>query len=1142
MQMIKRTLSILMTVVMLVSVFSMVNVASAAVWDGTAATAFAAGSGTLADPYIIMNAEQFAYMRDCVNNDNANYGAAHYVLGADITLNENVLDDEYNLNAGTFKDFGSIGSSDNNPFKGSFDGAGHTISGYKAGSGTALFRYAGGELKNFKLVDAYQQGWDEASLLVEQLSNTITIKNVTIDGRLNLTGNDRNIGFFVASVRNKKGNVTIEDCVAKGVISGTSGGTAGSFIGGTMSINNTITITNCVNYAKITSKNTAGGFIGNLASANWGAKIYINDCINYGEITAVQYAGGFVGKGSSTSSLNMTRCLNEGAVSGGTYAGGMAGHIYQVVYTGKASFSFNNVFNAATVTSAEGTVGALLGGYGYEKNEYAWTVSNAYYLEGVATVDAVASASATRADLQSGSWLGGAPSLWVVEMGKNPILALVDGEGNGSSHTHVYLPSTSDASCTVPGSTVYTCECGDSYTVEGEPLGHDYVGTQTTDPTCDDAGEMTYVCSRCDDTYTEAVEALGHDYVGTTTKNPTCEEEGETTYDCSRCDASYTEAIDTLDHEYTNGYCDSCGAREIYTPISAEWDIDFVDDNENEIDAVSVADGDFWMVVRLTNYEGRVGEMVNTGDITTSTYDRTVAVATVFAAMNNTQLSAVYENDQIVYTSPYKTASIKTNYDLSDGMLKIIFQSDDNAGCTFSIGATDLDANNGELFRIKVQSQLTKEGAVGVQLVEETAQAMSSVALVNKPEEGEWFPDTVYTAELLLDSRCYDSIYEMKVVDGDVHVHEYTVESKTDATCTEDGTIVYTCTCGDSYTETIPATGHDYVDGTCGNCGEADPDVPQGPTYVEGLAIYGCSTIFQSDYSVRVYVKNSTLEGYTSVKLVAKKAIYDATELVDYETVEITNPTVNASYHLYDYTGFAAREIASDIELYIEAVDAEGNAVYGPVKEYSLREYALNQITKTDDAKFRTMMVDFLNYGAAAQQYFEYNMNAPANAGTEEYQQYATEAREYVSHKDGLTDDSYATRIIGASLVFKNKVNIRGYVSIKNENIDDIMTNWYGEATYVGADGETKTKTIDLSTMTKSSGYYVFSFDNLYSKEMSTPVNFTLYNANGEQMSNTAVYSIESYVVGMSSMGETIKNLSQTLIKFGDSAKAYLTK
>ena len=41
------------------------------------------------------------------------------------------------------------------------------------------------------------------------------------------------------------------------------------------------------------------------------------------------------------------------------------------------------------------------------------------------------------------------------------------------------------------------------------------------------------------------------------------------------------------------------------------------------------------------------------------------------------------------------------------------------------------------------------------------------------------------------------------------------------ATCTTDGQIKYTCTlCGETYTETIPAMGHNYVDGICTNCGE----------------------------------------------------------------------------------------------------------------------------------------------------------------------------------------------------------------------------------------------------------------------------------------------------------------------------------
>ena len=42
------------------------------------------------------------------------------------------------------------------------------------------------------------------------------------------------------------------------------------------------------------------------------------------------------------------------------------------------------------------------------------------------------------------------------------------------------------------------------------------------------------------------------------------------------------------------------------------------------------------------------------------------------------------------------------------------------------------------------------------------------------------------------------------------HTHSYTASITSAATCTETGVMTYTCSCGDSYTETISATGHSY--------------------------------------------------------------------------------------------------------------------------------------------------------------------------------------------------------------------------------------------------------------------------------------------------------------------------------------------
>ncbi|MBQ2815579.1 MAG: hypothetical protein IJE65_02810, partial [Clostridia bacterium] len=390
-------------------------------------------------------------------------------------------------------------------------------------------------------------------------------------------------------------------------------------------------------------------------------------------------------------------------------------------------------------------------------------------------------------------------------------------------------------------------------TYQGDAHIHDYVGSTVKEPTCDETGSMHYTCDCGEDDYYTEIPVLGHKYVGEVTTAPTCYSTGIETFTCSRCGDSYTEELAIVDHAYTAGYCDFCGEREVYTPDGAEWAMDFVDAEGNAIEAVDTVNGEFWMVVRLTNYADLIGEMNYTGDLVTSTFDRTIAFATTLISMDNAEVIAVRENNKIVYATPYDSATLISNYDTTDGLLKVIFQSDDNAGCTFSVGAADLDANNGELFRIKLSSKLTEAGEFDLKFVTETALVSSSVALVNKATAGAWETGVNYTAELKMDKRGYDTIYTVAVEEAEVHEHNYTAVT-TPATCTETGKTVYTCAgCGDTYEEVIPSLGHNYVDGTCSNCGEADPDAVVLPE----LKVKSVSMVLQSNISLNYLVEKS---------------------------------------------------------------------------------------------------------------------------------------------------------------------------------------------------------------------------------------------------------------------------------------------
>ena len=127
-------------------------------------------------------------------------------------------------------------------------------------------------------------------------------------------------------------------------------------------------------------------------------------------------------------------------------------------------------------------------------------------------------------------------------------------------HEHVYTSETVAPSCSKPGYTVYTCECGDSYTENVEPaLGHEYSDWVTTvAPTVENEGLLEKVCSRCGDKVTSSLPKLTpadhtHVYVETR-QEPTCTEYGyiNRTCECGKTESSWGggEPIDPLGHAY----------------------------------------------------------------------------------------------------------------------------------------------------------------------------------------------------------------------------------------------------------------------------------------------------------------------------------------------------------------------------------------------------------------------------------------------------------------------------------------------------------------------------------------------------------------------------------------------------------------
>ncbi len=232
------------------------------------------GSGLAEDPYLIADASQLRWFAAQVNDNSKSTICAQ-------------LTDDIDLKGKEWTPIGK-GSSYANTYKGTFDGNDHEIKNL----------YVTGETSNY-------YG------LFGVLGAGGTIRNLTVSGRVEITGSGSNSCGIGGIVGQLGGAGTIENCTNKAAVSGNYN-TAG-IVGRVGSSGGTIRA--CANLGDISGSNSVGGIVG---YAYYG--VTASHCYNRGSVTAeVSKAGGIVGYMNDTGA-KFSNCYTTGAVKGSNSA------------------------------------------------------------------------------------------------------------------------------------------------------------------------------------------------------------------------------------------------------------------------------------------------------------------------------------------------------------------------------------------------------------------------------------------------------------------------------------------------------------------------------------------------------------------------------------------------------------------------------------------------------------------------------------------------------------------------------------------------------------------------------------------------------------------------------------------------------
>lgn len=230
------------------------------------------------------------------------------------------------------------------------------------------------------------------------------------------------------------------------------------------------------------------------------------------------------------------------------------------------------------------------------------------------------------------------------------------------------------------------------------------------------------------------------------------------------------------------------------------------------------------------------------------------------------------------------------------------------------------------------------------------------------------------------------------------------------------------------------------------------------------------------------------------------------------------------SLYYFTYDGIAAKEMGDSLT--VEVYNTFGTCISNPYTD-SVKAYALRMLEKETDTALLTVLVDMLNYGAAAQTQFGYDAENLVNADLTDTQKgYATVSYEM---ENGLVSGPGRA---GTALTLKNRITLD--FIFKNSVIGTDYTGLYAVAAYTDHDGRAVETRID-TVKTFSDGYGYVSVPGLAVADYGQAVTCTVYDAEGNVLA-WAADSMEGYAYRMRG---SLPEMVDAIMKFGVSAYNY---